>query len=113
MNDQREKLIELLKDEKCPYTSGLFTDEDVADYLLANGVVVLPCKVGDAVFRINKNLHTHVRSISETKVSRVAIDSEGTWIFCECIPTSKSKFGEIVFLTREEAERALKGGGAK
>ena len=38
---QREKLIELLKSEKCPYNSGLFTDDDIADYLLANGVVVL------------------------------------------------------------------------
>ena len=109
--EQREKLIELLLG--VGFTGDHVIAAAIADSLLANGVVVLPCKVGDTVFRINKNLHTHVRSISETKVSRVAIDSEGTWIFCECIPTSKSKFGEIVFLTREEAERALKGGGAK
>ena len=38
---QKEKLIELLESEKCPYNIGLFTDDDIADYLLANGVVVL------------------------------------------------------------------------
>lgn len=47
----RERLIELIK--KCVDISrnvtGLFSWGDVADYLLANGVIVPPCNVGDKV----------------------------------------------------------------
>ncbi len=54
---------------------------------------------------INIGLH-----IQETTISRVAIDYDGLWLFCSCNPIAKCKFGELVFLTKEEAEKALKGG---
>ena len=57
----RDRLIELLKKDNCP--SPFFCDEKckyanlkrcyqarTADYLLANGVIVPPCKVGDKVY---------------------------------------------------------------
>lgn len=42
----REKLVELI--EQVYYCS----IEELADHLLANGVIVLPCKVGDEVWGI-------------------------------------------------------------
>lgn len=52
--EQREKLIELLDiaflDSDDNY--GIPNREQVADHLLANGVVVLPYKVGDTVYAI-------------------------------------------------------------
>lgn len=44
----REKLVELLENAKQENINLLnFESEIIADYLLQNGVVVLPCKVGD------------------------------------------------------------------
>jgi len=51
--NQREKLIELLNGWAKENNDGIHADS-VADYLLANGVVVLPCKVGDTVYVISK-----------------------------------------------------------
>ena len=110
--EQVEKLIELLKDEKCPYNSGLFTDDDVADYLLANGVIVLPCKVGDTVYLINDG------KIYEATVYRIEyIDHDqfgiATTVSARTQPSYSfgirfDDFGKTVFFTREEAEAALK-----
>ena len=42
----RERLIELLRQEQSR------DSEVIADYLLSNGVIVPPCKVGDKVYVI-------------------------------------------------------------
>lgn len=43
---EKERLIELLAD------AGLCHYDTIADHLLANGVIVPPCKVGDTVYSI-------------------------------------------------------------
>lgn len=57
--DQREKLIELLSNGRCHYKpncGGTFCYDEPcvvavqADYLLANGVVVLPCRCGECEY---------------------------------------------------------------
>ena len=48
MSSDRDRLIELIS--KVQYLGGL--EEKVADYLLANGVIAPPCKVGDKVYQI-------------------------------------------------------------
>lgn len=80
------------------------------DKLLEYGIIVPPCKVGDKVFRISTKQATKMKYIQETTISRIAIDNEGMWLFCTCNPVAKCIFGKTVFLTREEAEKALKGG---
>ena len=47
----RNKLNDLFTDSKCP-TVFIDNEEilDTVDYLLANGVIVPPCKVGDTVY---------------------------------------------------------------
>ena len=104
----RDRLIELLN-QNCGYVEEQKA-EKLADYLLENGAVALPCKLGDTVYRISTRRGTGIKYIQETTVSRIAIDNEGIWIFCTCNPIAKTVFGKTVFLTREDAEKALKGG---
>ena len=85
----------------------------IANYLLENGVVVLPCKIGDTVYRISVKATTKIKYIQKTTISRIAFDNEGVWLFCSCNPVSRSVFGKNVFLTKEEVEQALKGGNEK
>ena len=74
-------------------------------------IVELPCKVGDTVYRISTMHHTKRKYIQETRISRIAIDVDGIWLFCNCNPIAKCVFGKTVFLTREEAEKALRERG--
>lgn len=82
--------------------------EIIADGLIEHGVIVSPCKVEDRVYRITKSLHTKREYIEVSKVSRIAVDNDGLFVFCECKPNAKCIFGKTVFLTKEEAEKKLK-----
>lgn len=83
-------------------------NEQLADYLLANGVIIPPCKVGDTVYfdtylrGKNVGIQPHkvikVNCVLMTEPSKGGIGAE----------ISDWDFGETVFLTREEAEKALK-----
>ena len=63
----------------------------------AGRLVVLPCKVGDTVYQID--------------AERV-YESEVKWIIFDCddIAFDERAIGGSIFLTRDEAEEALKGG---
>lgn len=69
-------------------------------------LVVLPCKVGDTVYWV------HGAVITECKVHRIQQNRNGLYI---CLKSNVShgafrtdlSFGKTVFLTREEAEKAL------
>lgn len=73
-------------------------------------VVVLPCKVGQRVFAL-MDMDKH---ISECEVKRIGMGNEIGFIGLEPIGARGRKygvvlngFGKTVFLTREEAEKAL------
>jgi len=76
-------------------------------------VVVLPCKVGDTVYLVNGN------TILEFTVVGYSVDETGiSWVYSEYADKtghtyertfSPDRIGKDIFLTREEAERALKG----
>ena len=74
-------------------------------------LVVLPCNVGDTVYLIDDIDCVFER---ESIVTEIEIDKDGATIMIQDeIPICSSgynlsDFGEIVFLTREEAEKALK-----
>ena len=89
------------------------TSDYLADYLLANGVIVPPCKVGQTLYLISGGLYW------ETEVIRVVI-RQGKGVD-PCIVFVRYKDGNIkaildilnsigktVFLTKEEAEQALR-----
>lgn len=73
-------------------------------------LVVLPCNVGDTVYLIDDIDCVFER---ESIVTEIEIDKDGVTIMIQDeIPICSSgynlsDFGEIVFLTREEAEKAL------
>lgn len=110
---KRERLIELLEkairyaDEKYSDEKG-FEDKKfcgfIADYLLANGVIVPPCKVGDTVYSINK---TALKGHWED--NRYIVDEWSALKVCE-IPFSLTLWEcgwSGIFLSREKAEKAL------
>lgn len=105
----RERLIELLRQ------SGItWYPSKVADYLLENGIIVPPCKVGDTVYCIIKGFSGVMRGrvcsfiLTDKKTTiHCAIDGYFGQDFPYC------EFGKTVFLIKEEAEKALKGGEGK
>ena len=133
----RDRLIELTKaslirhiDKTCKLA------ENIADDLLENGVVALPCKIGQTVYKIEplwyetfgvdvtehkcfncehfyeggygdpadcglgKNCCYHIVE-KEANLRRI-----GDWLTPN-IFTEKIEWGKTVFLTREQAEKAL------
>ena len=72
--------------------------------------VELPCKLGDTLFVPTRNL------VSEYKVVSFHVCGEGIWyrtnvikgILTRLISDNVENVGKTVFLTREEAEQALK-----
>lgn len=109
----RERLIELLKSKPYGYSSY----EDFADYLLAEGVVVPPVKIGDTVYCIIPTTHG-AKTLREMIVKNISIDIDGDGVYeLSYVDTSSGtglhrrvffdEIGKTVFLTREEAEQAL------
>lgn len=73
--------------------------EVIADHLLANGVICPPCKVGDKVYWLDNG------KIKSDEVFEISIHSDGILVH-----TGIQFCLEQVFLTREEAEKAIKEG---
>ena len=100
----RERLIYLMIEAKrTDPETGSFT-EYLADYLLEHGVVLLPCKVGDRVYRPSGCLGVVqfvIISFNIYQSEMFFTDDSENIIYLPDI-------GKTVFLTREEAERALK-----
>ena len=94
----KERLVELLIEGHKQY---LYYD-DIADYLLANGVIVPPCKVGDKVYFPCEEEQSCLEEaiVSEEICIRYYCNDGGEF--------SHEHVGESVFLSREEAEAKLK-----
>lgn len=104
----KDELIELLADV------GLCHYETIAENILANGWIRLPCKVGDTVYYIegayyNSKRQT-IRPIKVTEISWKCDRSGRDLGFALIANATRYKFssiGKTVFLTKEEAEKAL------
>ena len=97
----RNKLIEILKAKPYGYSSY----EDFADYLLAEGVFVPPCKIGDFI-----EWDTGV-SVTYHEIKGFVYNPEDNglrFVLDICTPTMKCLAVKRI-LTREEVEQALKG----
>lgn len=115
----REKLIEIIKDSLMRHIGkSCCLAENITNDLLANDVIVPPCKVGDKVYYMSKNpinLSVLPYTIYEADVVRIVTTKLGTSLViqihndygCTEIPNVKD-FGNTVFLTKEEAEEKLK-----
>ena len=100
----RDKLIELLDKahKKFIKSDNVYEFDFIADYLLANGVIAPPCKVGDVVYSLMGGF------VEDMKVNRVLLSLKPN----EQHPIDYIKelddFGKTVFLTKEDAEEKLK-----
>ena len=112
----RERLIDLMIEAKrTDPETGSFTDY-LADYLIEHGVIVLPCKVGDTVWWVTEIVDENCEEKPDILLGEIAsfsVQKEGLWAFCRYVNGLTfwhlvSDIGKTVFLTREEAERALK-----
>lgn len=80
-----------------------------ADHLLANGVIVPPCKVGVEVYFAAKERDR----IFKGELISFSLDAAHFWFFCRyycglSLWHQVEDFGKTVFLSGEEAEQALK-----
>jgi hypothetical protein len=99
----RDRLIELLESTRY-WGSG--TSEEIADYLLANGVIAPPYKVGDTAYYICRAN----QKIEQGEIGTIAYWDDGHFLFSlgkgRCSIVDKNE----IFLTKEAAEQAMKGG---
>ena len=127
---ERERLIEILTEifDEQYEKMRMITPQHTADHLLANGVIVPPCKVGDTVYCVeHKSIHagivTSVKSIAHVNDMKFIVHVE-----CEIKDPfyndgRKMKHGivavwgiewgswHMAFPTIEEAEKALEERG--
>ena len=109
---ERERLIELLmQGDIAASKQGVFNccmcrreAETIADFLLENGVIVPPCKVGDMVYIFKRGSYIiplcgQGKPHWEIKIEKCSFKY---WLL------DNHKFGVNMFFTREEAEKALK-----
>lgn len=114
----RERLIDLMIEAKrTEPKTGSFTDY-LADYLIEHGVIVPPCKVGTYVYFIT-DVNSQCFTIRYGRVYEISITSNDN-LFLSIAEYDESdnvidewsipkcQWSKTVFLTREEAERALK-----
>ncbi len=122
----RERLIELIK--SAPYVNGTlgdyfnksYIDNCIVEHLLANGVIVPPCKVGDMVYFVARNGGRPIGIIDEIEIVQIAKTKDGF--------NAKGRFkGNLnefeirsfaidnysFYLAKEEAEAALRKEGAR
>ena len=109
---ERKRLIELIKQSlfKHIYKS-CNLPENIADDLIANSIIVLPCKIGTPLYFLSGDLEKC--EIIESSTWLYIIDSFGLITIEETLHELSYKnnyeytFGSTVFSTREEAEKAL------
>ena len=79
--------------------------EYVADRLLAEGIIVPPCKIGDTVY-----YHGFFGSIGEGVVTEIHLstDSDDSYIYLGNESNGFAVSFSDIYPTREEAEKALK-----
>ena len=70
-------------------------------------LVVLPCKAGDSIYPINIDRELNKPPLRVTGFRFSGFDNEG-WIEIGLLKYKVSEIGKTVFLTHEEAEKALK-----
>lgn len=114
----RDRLIEIIAKSNLVLVDGgihpdtHLTQEALADHLLAAGVIVPPCKVGDTVYVVQ------MREIYECRVNDICISAGNNnvvvldrfingFLIRRYRAEYFNAFGKTVFLTKEEAERAL------
>lgn len=113
----RDRLEEMLNECRSIDGIGHGLIEKQADFLLENGVIVPPCAVGDIVYMVTPGGRIHEKKVLGSKSVVGSNLRDEIWVkhsfTCEsALVFNEDDIGKTVFLSREEAEQALKGGEA-
>ena len=104
--DVKEKLVELLQNAKaamksenlsCDIARNMF----VVDFMMANGVTVQECKLGDKIYQ------TDGVRIYESIIGEITLTAKRTIFVTENIVFDERAIGNSVFLSYAEAEAHL------
>lgn len=85
-------------------------EKDCADFKDKSRFIELPCKVGDMLHDVYDAITNGVGGIKELKVPEIHINLDRRnrpWIVISGYYFAFEDFGKTVFLTKEEAEKAL------
>ena len=118
----RDRLKKLVNEAfiKSDDNFGMPSIKQVTDYLVANGVIALPCNVGDTLYYYSPDYGTILPYFVESINIRYLGDEGEHCIYTfetnclhgdelmDSIDFELDEIGKTVFLTREEAEKALK-----
>lgn len=116
----RDRLGKLIGHKQCygtPMEDSVksISNEALAEYLLANGVIVLPCTVGAEIFGIFDNDDEQRKEIYVGKILCYSLD-ENNLLWARMRYKNGltywhtiDDFDKTVFLTPEEAKKALEG----
>ena len=99
----RDRLIKLLQEPPADWEGNRGVGA-IADHLLANGVIVPPCKVGDTVYEIEYGIGSYElweKNLCKTEVKAICILTENDY-------HPLNRIGKDVFLTKEDGEQVLK-----
>lgn len=119
-NDMRDRLVDLIKECHKKENDIMFGENKslefdewtgiYADHLIANGVVLPPCRVGDSCYPLPR----YKAPIVERKISRITFSKRNIIIGYyendgQYRPPLRTRvLGEDVFLTKDQAEQKLK-----
>ena len=116
--NEKERLVDIIRNISIggiPFKARFYksTIEKIADYLLENGVIVPPVKVGTKVYTIICG------QIYEYEIASYTVDGDGFSFIHLAYMTGNTMHGTThtieefkrqYYLTKEEAEKHLKGG---
>ena len=104
----RNRLIELLCGH---YMNTMDEAREVADILLENGAIIPPCKVGDKVYLFidwGYEIEIEEKEVGAISIQGTNDSSKELWEdFRGGLIGTFADIGKTVFLTREDAEKAL------
>ena len=109
----RDRLITLLQ-EFTDNNNGGGSNHGRADYLIENGTICPPCKVGDTVYTSYDHLsHKQTNEMLECKVVFIGFGEDGNYInimdnYGHLHSVNFEIFDKTVFLNREEAAKELR-----
>ena len=110
----KERLSNLIQKSTEAY-DGTPWYEQIADYLLANGVIVPPWKVGDKVYFIARNSGKPIGHVDEIEITHIIKTKDGYSARGKTNGSDEFYIPDFeidnysFFRTREEAEAKLKG----
>lgn len=98
----KERLVELIKDSLIRHVGkSCLLAENIADDLLANGVIVPKYKIGDRIYQ------TDGTRIYESSIHEITYTASKVVYVTESIVFDETAIGTSIFFSREEAKAKL------